>query len=153
MEAPFKRGNISEAVVLAGYLKAGFLVSTPFGVGAPYDMIVDTGAALLRVQVKTGRVRNGTIEFETRRARSRTMRNGYKENEVDYFVICCSGVEEIYALKAEGGVCGKLRLRPTGNNQQMFVRWAEDYLFEKHVEELKAFVPTLTTPEGKEWAV
>src|SRR5215213_4740473 len=153
MEAPFKRGNISEALVLARYLKAGFMVSTPFGVGAPYDMIVDTGAALLRVQVKTGRLRNGTIEFETRRARSRTLRDGYKDNEVDYFVICCSGVEETYALKAEGGVCGKLRLKPTGNNQQMFVRWAEDYLFEKYVEELKAFVPPLAVPEGKDWVV
>jgi len=77
MEAPFKRGNISEAIVLARYLKAGFMVSTPFGVGAPYDMVVDTGASLFRVQVKTGRLRNGVIEFETRRARSRTMRNGY----------------------------------------------------------------------------
>jgi PD-(D/E)XK endonuclease len=153
MEAPFKRGNISEALVLARYLKAGFMVSTPFGVGAPYDMIVDTGAALLRVQVKTGRLRDGTIEFETRRARSRIVRNGYEENEVDYFVICCSSVEEIYALKAEGGVCGRLRLKPTGNSQQMFVRWAEDYLFEKHVEELKALVPPVAVLEEKEWVV
>jgi hypothetical protein len=60
---------------------------------------------------------------------------------VDYSVIRCSGAEENYALKAAGGACGKQRLRPTGNDQQMFVRWAEDYLFEKHVEELKAFVP------------
>ena len=153
MEAPFKRGNISEAIVMARYLKAGFMVSTPFGVGAPYDMVVDTGAALFRVQVKTGRLRNGVIEFETRRARSRTMRNGYKENEVDYFIIYCSELDETYALKAEGGVCGKLRLRPTGNNQQMFVRWAEDYLFENHIEALKTSVPRLAVLENKEWVV
>ena len=36
MEAPFKRGNISESIALTRYLEAGFMVATPFGVGAPY---------------------------------------------------------------------------------------------------------------------
>ena len=31
----------------------------------------------------------------------------------------------------------------------MFVRWAEDYLFEKHVEALKASVPRLAVLEPK----
>lgn len=143
MEAPFKRGNVSEAVVITRYLTAGFLVSTPFGVGAPYDMIVDTGSALFRVQVKTGRLRNGAVEFETRRARSRTIRNGYRENEADYFAIYCPELDEVYAVKAREGVFGKLRVRPAGNNQQMFVKWAEDHLFGKHVESLKSFAPSL----------
>lgn len=95
MEAPFKRGNISESIALTRYLEAGFMVATPFGVGAPYDLIVDTGAALLRIQVKTGRLRNGVVEFETRRMRSRTTRKGYKENEVDYFVICCPELNKV----------------------------------------------------------
>lgn len=138
MEAPFKRGNISEAQVMARYLKAGFVVSTPFGVGAPYDLVVDSGSALFRVQVKTGRLRNGVVEFETRRTRSRTVRSGYKENEVDYFVIYCPELDQMYAMKAREGVFGKLRVTPTGNGQQMFVKWAEDHLFEKHAESLKA---------------
>lgn len=153
MEAPFKRGNISESVVLTRYLKAGFMVSVPFGVGVPYDMVVDSGTALFRVQVKTGRLRNGVIEFETRRTRSRTIRSGYGANEVDYFVIYCPELEEVYAMKAMEGVFGKLRVTPTGNNQQMFVKWAEDYLFEKHIESLKALKPHVEPPEGKEWVV
>ncbi|MBC7933039.1 MAG: hypothetical protein H7Z38_20955 [Rubrivivax sp.] len=153
MEAPFKRGNISESKVLTHYLKAGFMVSIPFGVGTPYDMVVDSGAALLRVQVKTGRLRNGVIEFETRRTRSRTTRSGYEANEVDYFVIYCPELEKVYAMKAMEGVFGKLRVSPTGNNQQMFVKWAEDYLFEKHLESLKTLNPRVTSPERKEWVV
>lgn len=153
MEAPFKQGNISEAVVLARYLKAGFVVSTPFGVGAPYDMIVDAGSVLLRVQVKTGRLRNGVIEFETRRARSRTVRNAYKESEVDYFVIYCPELDKAYAMKAGGGVFGKLRAQPTGNHQQMFVKWAEDHTFEKHVAALKGIGLRPAAREGGEWVV
>ena len=153
MEAPFKRGNVSEAVVLSRYVEVGFLVSTPFGVGAPYDLVVDTGAELLRVQVKTGRVRNGVIEFETRRTRSRTLRNSYREGEVDYFAIYSPELDKVYVMKAREGVFGKLRVKPTGNNQQMFVKWAEDYAFEKHVETLRAFKTGLARCEGNEWVV
>jgi hypothetical protein len=145
MEAPFKRGNVSESVVLSNYLRAGFIVSTPFGVGAPYDLVVDTGSVLFRAQVKTGRLRSGVIEFETRRTRSRATRSRYEENEADYFVIYCPELERVYAMKSRQGIFGKLRVEPTGNNQQMYVRWADDYSFEKHVEELKA----LSLPQAK----
>ena len=153
MEAPFKRGNIGESIVLTRYLKAGFTVSTPFGVGASYDLIVDAGAALFRVQVKTGRLRNGVVEFETRRARSRFTRNAYKESEADYFAIYCPELDEVFVLEAGAGVSGKLRVRPTGNNQHMFVRWAEHYLFAKHVEALKSLTPRITELEQKKWVV
>lgn len=153
MKAPFKRGNAGEAVVLARYVEVGLLVSTPFGVGAPYDLVVDTGAELLRVQVKTGRVRNGVIEFETRRTRSRTLRNSYKEGEVDYFAIYSPGLGKVYVMKAREGVSGKLRVKPAGNNQQMFVKWAEHYAFEKHVEALKVTKSRLTTRMEDEWVV
>ena len=137
MEAPFKLGNISESVVLTHYLRAGFIVSAPFGVGAPYDFVVDTGSALFRAQVKTGRLRNGVVEFETRRTRGRSTRSRYKENEADYFVIYCPQLETVYAIKAREGVFGKLRVQPARNNQQVFVKWAEDYSFERHVAALK----------------
>jgi PD-(D/E)XK endonuclease len=153
MEAPFKRGNVSEAVVLSRYTEAGFLISIPFGVGAPYDLVIDTGPELLRVQVKTGRVRNGVIEFETRRTRSRKLRTSYREGEADYFAIYCPELDRVYVTKAREGVFGKLRVRPTGNNQQMFVKWAEDYTFEKHVEALKKTGRRLTVRTEGGWVV
>ena len=148
MEAPFKQGNISESVVLSHYLRAGFVVSVPFGVGAPYDLVIDTGTVLIRVQVKTGRLRNGVVEFETRRTRGRTKRSGYKINEVDYFVVYCPQLGTVYAMKAREGVFGKLRVLPAGNNQRLFVKWAEDYLFERHAAALRAVAPDGDSAEG-----
>lgn len=49
-----EKGNSSEGIVLAAYACAGFVVSVTFGNGAAYDLIVDTGRQLLRIQVKTG---------------------------------------------------------------------------------------------------
>ena len=153
MEAPFKRGNVSEAIVLARYVEAGFIVSTPFGVGAPYDLVVDAVSCLVRVQVKTGRLRGGVVEFETRRTRGRALRSGYQDHEVDYFVIYCPDLGDVYVIPARDGVGGKLRVKPTVNNQQMFVRWAEDYAFEKHVMALKSSGERVSAREGGEWVV
>lgn len=49
----YKLGNESEAVVMSAYLNAGFTVSIPFGSGASYDLVIDSGSRLFRVQVKT----------------------------------------------------------------------------------------------------
>ena len=53
-EPTYDRGNISESILLHAYLKAGFIVSTPFGSGAPYDLMLDTEEHTSRIQVKTG---------------------------------------------------------------------------------------------------
>jgi hypothetical protein len=41
--------NKSEAIVLSSYLRAGFTVSIPFGTGASYDFIVDSGSRLYKI--------------------------------------------------------------------------------------------------------
>src|SRR5262249_52445070 len=64
---PSSKGNLSELKVMTAYVQAGFVVSAPFGGAAPYDLIVDSGARLLKVQVKTGRLRNGGVIFPMQR--------------------------------------------------------------------------------------
>ena len=59
----YEHGNRSEGVVLCAYLKAGFTVSIPFGAGASYDLIVDCGARLLKVQVKTAWLSGGVVRL------------------------------------------------------------------------------------------
>ena len=66
-ETTYDRGNISESILLQAYLKAGFIVSIPFGSGAPYDLMVDTGEYTYRVQVKTGWYRKGCVIFRGNR--------------------------------------------------------------------------------------
>jgi hypothetical protein len=49
-------------------------VSIPFGTNQRYDLIVDLGDRLVRVQCKTGRLRDGTIKFATQTVRVNTRR-------------------------------------------------------------------------------
>jgi hypothetical protein len=48
-----RRGEVAEAMFLTKMATMGFSVATPWGDSDKYDLIVDTGARLLRVQVKS----------------------------------------------------------------------------------------------------
>lgn len=136
----YESGNRSEAIVLTAYLNAGFQVSIPFGSGASYDLVVDTGARLLKVQVKTAWLSNGCVLFKSQRRQpgAGLTRRPYKPGEVDYFVVYCPTDEKLYVLPAIGqGVEGRLRLTPAKNRQAKFVKWAADYTWAQHVKELR----------------
>ena len=60
------KGNTAEAAVLKAFVTVGMPVLMPFGGGSPYDLGVELpDGGLARVQVKTGRVRNGCIKFNS----------------------------------------------------------------------------------------
>lgn len=133
------KGNLSESKVLTSYIQAGFAVSVPFGGSAPYDLIVDTGNRLLKVQVKTGRLRNGCILFPMQRFSGHNAKaQDYKIGEIDLFAVYCPDNEKIYVIKFCGDLTQcRLRCFETKNNQRHNIRWAIDYEFAKHVEELR----------------
>ena len=78
-KSTFEKGNISEAKFLADALDAGYPVLIPFGDGSRYDMVLEMEGTLKKVQVKTGRLRDGKIIFQT------TSNNkGYKRKELSW---------------------------------------------------------------------
>jgi hypothetical protein len=134
-------GNISEALVMAAYANAGFWVSVPFGSGCAYDLIVDTGRRLLKVQVKTGWQRKGCLTSKGQRRVRDSRYNGmrpYREGEVDYVAVYFPPTGSIYVVPfGVIGVDGLLRLMPSLNGQRKFIRWAADFTWEKHLEQLR----------------
>ncbi|HVF56250.1 MAG TPA: group I intron-associated PD-(D/E)XK endonuclease [Pyrinomonadaceae bacterium] len=95
--ATLYKGNVSEAVVLAAYIEAGFIVSLPFGGGAAYDLVVDNGVRLVKVQVKTGKFNAGCVIYNARRHRGSKYDtfSRYMEGEVDVFAVWCPATEQI----------------------------------------------------------
>jgi hypothetical protein len=142
-ETTYDRGNISESVLLNAYLRAGFFVSIPFGSGAPYDLMVDTGKRALRIQVKTGWYRKGCILFRCmRRVREASPYKAriYSEDEVDYFAVYYPPNDSIYVVPRTvcGAGTGCLRIEPVLNGQRKLIRWSRDYTWEKHVAQLQS---------------
>jgi hypothetical protein len=107
-ETTYDRGNISESILLHAYLKTGFIVSIPFGSGAPYDLMVDTGKRTYRIQVKTAWYRKGCVIFRgSRRVREALpyKARAYSEDEVDYFAVYYPHADSIYVVPR--AACGK----------------------------------------------
>jgi hypothetical protein len=56
---PVDVGQRSEAAILAAFIERGFEVLMPWGTNHRCDVVLDLGDRFLRVQCKTGRLRNG----------------------------------------------------------------------------------------------
>jgi PD-(D/E)XK endonuclease len=123
-------GNISEAKVLSMFTELGYTVSIPFGTGCSYDYVIDDGTQLLRVQVKTGRLRQGCVHFAA------WSHNGSRGNHIkkrylaraDVFAVYCPENDKIYLVPVEDvGVEGRLRIDAPRNSQSKYIRWASPY--------------------------
>jgi hypothetical protein len=126
-----RRGNAAEAAVLNALVRVGLLVLRPFGEGAPYDLAIDAGGELIKVQVKSGRIRNECIEFNsssTDHGRGQLSYHG----RADVFGVFAPQVDRVFVVPVEkcASYRGYLRLAPTRNNQQRGVRYAGDYTVE-----------------------
>jgi hypothetical protein len=103
---------------------------------------VDTGSQLLKIQVKTGWQRKGSLIYKGHRRVRDSNENGmreYREDEVDSFAIYFPKTSEIYVVPfGVSNGTGCLRLSPVLNGQQKLIRWAKDYTWEKHIDNLKS---------------
>jgi len=126
-------GNVSEAVLLARFVRAGFHVLVPFGEGHRYDLVVEKAGEFQRVQVKTGRLlATGVIRFSA--CSSHYHRGGSRidyRGEADLFAVYAPALDRCYLVPvADVGTSEVyLRVDPVRNGQAAGVRYAADYEF------------------------
>lgn len=131
-ENPKTVGERSEAVILAKLILRGEVVLLPFGDNQRYDMVLDRGGVFVRIQCKTGRIRNGTLIFPCR-----SVAGGLKKNRRDYrgqiefFAVYCPDNENVYLVPVSEMPTsnGHLRVAPLGiQTPKTTIKWANDYL-------------------------
>src|SRR5215217_4997530 len=126
---PVDVGLRSEAAVLARLVEAGYQVLLPFGFNHRFDMVILRDGQFLTAQCKTGRLRNGAVEFSARSVQSNTKGTRFRgyTGEVDLFIVFCPSNRGIYVIPAEDvPVTGMyLRVDPPRNGQSKRVRWAK----------------------------
>jgi PD-(D/E)XK endonuclease len=126
------RGNAAEAAVLQAAAAAGFHVLVPFGEGLPFDLgVVTCGGEILRIQVKSGRVRRGCVEFNSASTDHGHGQRHYR-GRADLIAVHVADLCQVFVLPVDDCPTsrGFLRLQPARNNQQRGVRRADDYSFE-----------------------
>jgi hypothetical protein len=129
---PVDVGDHTEAIVIAELVRRGYRVLRPLSSNQRYDLVLDLGAEFLRVQCKTGRLRNGAIVFSAQSCRSNrsgTYVRSYT-GDADVFLIHCPDTDRIYAVPVgESGVLteASLRVTPPANGQAKGIRSAADH--------------------------
>lgn len=136
-----QKGDIGEMVVVTEALKRGYTVCTTVGDNARYDIIIDDGDLLMRVQVKaitpddeTLIVPFGTVTYDRESQKMGMRHRPYSSNEIDCIMAVSLLDYSIYCISSSiidetaGGTL-HLRLSPPQNNQRVGVNWAHRYLW------------------------
>jgi hypothetical protein len=130
-------GDIAESRILHEAKSLGFGVLTPFGDNLPYDMVIDTGEDLIKVQVKSGRITKGGVRFNTSRISQRVSNEEtpYSEDEVDGFAVYCDEIDSCYWVPIEEANTSNMKLRvEETNHDHPAINWAESYKFKESIQ-------------------
>lgn len=112
---------------MTSLLAAGYSVSIPWGDNQRYDVIIDDGESLFKVQTKTGRIRDGSILFDTKNGPNKIDYQG----QIDYFGVYCPDNQKCYLVPIEDVLAGgKTYLRLLPNERLGYEpKWAINYEF------------------------
>ncbi len=127
-------GDRTAAMVLGRLAGIYESVLLPFGENTRYDLVIDDGVRLSRVQCKRGRLRGGAVRWAAcssyaHHDNPRERRRDYL-GQVDFFGIYCPGTESVYLVPIEDAQVrreGALRVNPPRNGQRRFIRQAQKY--------------------------
>lgn len=129
-------GDATEATIISTLVSAGYSVSIPFGDNDSYDLIVDDGTELHRVQCKTAWWnKERTIRFNTH---SQTTDDGeyhersYRE-EIDAFLVRHPDSDRLYWVGVNNASEGKMELRYEATIDHPSINWAEEYEFDGQI--------------------
>jgi hypothetical protein len=130
------KGAGAEAAITAEAVRLGLVVLRPFPEGRRYDLVIDNGARLLRVQCKAGRLHRGVVVVTLTTCRhtphSGYVRTKYTADDVDGVAVYCHELNRCFFLPIDE-VSGRsgihLRVAPAANRQRTSINFAEQYPF------------------------
>jgi hypothetical protein len=135
MEHPKVIGDRTTLAVMAALRLTGFTLLLPFGENTRYDLVIDDGISLARVQCKTGRLRKGAVRFKAcssyaHHRRKDGSRTRPYDGEVDFFAIHCPETDGVYLVPIGDlpvKYQGALRVEKPRNAQRRRIRSAAKY--------------------------
>ena len=125
------RGELSELEIALALTRAGMNVLRPMSAGLRYDLAIDNGdGTIVRVQCKTGILRDGAIFFRTYNADGRRPRGVSYAGQVEAFGVYCPQTNGAYlvplhALETNG--TARLRIGAPRNGQAKGIKYAAEF--------------------------
>jgi hypothetical protein len=134
VEHPKDIGDASTLAIMTALRMTGSALYVPFGENTRSDLIIDCQERLIRVQCKTGRLREGAIRFAVcssygHQRNPQTHRRNY-HGQIDFFAVYCPETAGVYMIPIDdlpSASCAHLRVEAPRNNQRRRIRFAADY--------------------------
>jgi hypothetical protein len=125
------RGDVAEAAVIAALVRSGKRVLLPFGENSRYDLVVDEGGRFIRIQVKSGRLREGIVRCNARSYYRGGTKRTYHD-DVDYIGVYCHDNDSVYLVPMADvpNDTGFLRVIDPKRDTRGVVKYASAYLFD-----------------------
>ena len=136
-------GDVAEAAVLHAFARVGLSVWLPWSRFGCADLIVENGAGrIVRVQVKSGRVRDGCVVANGRSTDHGSGRRSYL-GRVEVVAVHVPALEQQFVVPVEEipGYDIRLRLVEPLNNQRVGVRFAADFLLDDWAQGFAGALP------------
>jgi PD-(D/E)XK endonuclease len=134
VEHPKVIGDRTTLAIMLALQEAGYSMLVPFGENTRYDLVIDDGRVLARVQCKTGRLRAGAVRFPTCSTYGHHRNPGqsrrHYEGQIDYFAVHCPETRGVYLIpigEIQARSQAALRVDSPRNGQAKRIRWAADY--------------------------
>lgn len=129
-----QKGAIAEAAIAFEATKLGISVLRPLAEGLRYDLVLDLGSELIRVQCKWARRRGDVVEVQVGGCYHTPgrgyVRSTYASDEVDAVAAYCQEIDRCFLIpisKLHGQGHIFLRTAPARNNQRGAVNIASEY--------------------------
>ena len=129
-------GTVGELAVILQLKQIGCTIFTEVGDNSPVDLIVIKNKRLLRGQVKSCNLVNGTATLSLRKAGPNGYLRKYKDDEdtIDFFALYVHSTGQIAYISAKeayescpGSTRLVFRVEPTRNGQKRGIRFLKDY--------------------------
>ncbi|WP_137286697.1 group I intron-associated PD-(D/E)XK endonuclease [Halorussus salinisoli] len=135
-----RTGQQSEAAVIFELVRQGLTVLEPFGDNERYDVVVEETGKFYRVQIKTGRLENGRVQFGVRSSGTLTrkvQKEGH-EGEIEVFAAYSPEIERTFVVPIAEAPKTTMGIRVEESDKSSpNINWAEDYTLEKWVESIR----------------
>ena len=122
-------GEFSESVILSRLLSLGYAVLLPFGNNKRYDIVCEKNGKFIRGQCKTGKIKNGCVNFWACSTNGFTGEKRDYHGQIDVFWVYCPENRKVYEIPI--GLVGKtsvsLRITKPKNKQIKNIRIAKDF--------------------------
>jgi hypothetical protein len=123
-------GDVAESFTISKLAMQDKVSAIPNSENEPYDIIVDDGSSLRKVQIKKGRVDGDKIKATLKRSNLNSegrKQKYYSSEEIDGFMIAVLEIEEVLWLPIEEAPKSHVTFRTDSENSDERIKWLENY--------------------------